>query len=244
MTLATDKKEQFPQQQTQLPTQLLVQRQSNWQQIEIHCHPIFGNQLFIDGDLQISEADLAYNSAMVAPLLTLNDCRKIAILGGGDGGVLNEILTSFDRLGTPCDRITLIDIDGDVIDLCQRWMPKLCGSAFSDPRAEIIVGDAFAWIDQARDLDAVIYDLTMDPVREGLSRNEFIQDILGKIHRGLRPGGVFSMQACGEWLGDREQLLSELRAHLGDRFTHLQEQTVVIPSYVEMWTFMTARKPT
>ncbi len=243
MILTTDQREQFPSQQTQLPTQLLEQRQSNWQQIEIHHHPIFGNQLIIDGDLQISEADLAYNSAMTAPLLTLSDCRDIAILGGGDGGVLNEILMTFDRLEKPCDRITLIDIDGDVIDLCQRWMPKLCGNAFNDPRAQIIVGDAFAWIDQARNLDAVIYDLTMDPVREGLSRSEFIQDILGKVHRSLRPGGVFSMQACGEWLSDREQLLSELRASLGNHFTNQQEQTVVIPSYVEMWTFLTARKP-
>ncbi len=233
------KKEQFLQQ----PTQLLEKCQSNWQQVEIYQHPIFGNQLFIDGDLQISEADWAYNSAMVAPLLTLEDARNIAILGGGDGGVLNEILLSFDRLKKPCDRVTLIDIDQDVIDLCKRWMPKLCGNAFSDPRAQVIVGDAFAWIDQARNLDAVIYDLTMDPIREDMSRSEFVQYILDNIHRSLRPGGIFCMQACGEWLSDREQLLGELRQKLSSCFEDIQEQVVVVPSYFEMWTFIAAQKP-
>jgi len=221
----------------------LESRQSPWQSIEILSHPIHGNQLVIDDDLQISESDVAYNTAMTAPLLTLPQCRRAAILGGGDGGVLNELLTASDRLAKPIEKITLIDIDADVIELCRRWMPRLCGHAFDDPRAEVIVGDAFDWIEQARDLDAVIYDLTMDPVREGVSRTDFIQDILDRIHRSLRPGGVLSLQACGEWLSDRDLLLAELRQGLDARFENRQEQVVMVPSYDEMWTFMAARRP-
>lgn len=226
----------------ELHSSLLERRQTGWQLVEIFQHPDFGNQLVIDHDLQISESDFAYNTAMAAPLLTMPECHEVAILGGGDGGVMNEVLTSFDRLDKTVGQITLIDIDGDVIDLCKQYMPQFCGNAFDDPRSEVIVGDAFSWIEQAQNLDAVIYDLTMDPVREGVSRSEFIQDILDKIHGSLRPGGVLSLQACGEWQDDRDEVLGELRHNLYECFELPQEQVVMVPSYGEMWTFMSARK--
>lgn len=221
---------------------LLEQRQTHWQDVEILEHPVFGRQLVIDGDLQISESDFSYNAALTAPLLTLADCRQVAILGGGDGGVLREILGSFDRLDKPLETVNLIDIDGDVIDLCATWMPRLCGDAFEDARSEVIVGDAFAWIEQAADLDAVVYDLTMDPVREDMSQPEFVADILNKVHDSLRDGGVISLQACGEWSPGREALLHLLHEKLETCFGSVQEQQVVVPSYHEMWTFLSACK--
>lgn len=225
-----------------LGDKVLEHRRTRWQTVEIRQHEIHGNQLVIDGDLQISESDRAYNTAMVAPLLTLPDCRNVAVLGGGDGGVLREVLVSFDRLAKPLERVTLIDIDGAVIEVCRRWMQRLCDDAFDDPRANIVIGDAFGWIEQARNLDAVIYDLTMDPVREGMSRIEFIREILGTIHASLKPGGVLSLQACGEWVEDRNRLLSELHSGLEERFEEVREQVVMVPSYVESWTFLAARK--
>lgn len=66
--------------------------QTRRQLVEIRRHPVYGNQLIIDRDLQISESDAAYNTAMIAPLLKLADCRQVAILGGGDGGVLHEFI--------------------------------------------------------------------------------------------------------------------------------------------------------
>ncbi len=225
-----------------LHSTLLERRQTDWQLVEIFQHPDFGNQLVIDHDLQISESDFAYNTAMTAPALTLPECREVAILGGGDGGVMNEVLTAFDRLDKAVEQVTLIDIDGEVIDLCKQYMPNFCGNAFDDPRSEVIVGDAFGWIEQAQNLDAVIYDLTMDPVREGVSRSDFMQEILSKIHESLRPGGVLSLQACSEWQSDRDELLDELRNNLHERFELPQEQVVMVPSYGEMWTFMSARK--
>ncbi len=223
--------------------ELVEARDSAWQHIEIRRHPVFGHQLVIDGDLQISESDFAYGSALVAPLLTLDSCRRVAILGGGDGGVLHELFAACDRLDRPLEAATLIDIDDAVIELCRRWMPRLCHNAFDDPRADVVCGDAFAWLENASDLDAVIYDLTLDPVREGVSRNAFIREILDQVERALRPGGVVTMQACGEWVTDREELLAQLRRRFDESFIEREEQLVTVPSYGEKWTFMTARKP-
>lgn len=225
------------------PLEVLARRQTDWQLVEVVHHPVYGNQLLIDHDLQISEADFAYNTAMTAPVLTLERCHRAAILGGGDGGVLHELLLACDRAGKDLEAVTMVDIDGEVVELCRRHMPVLCGDAFDDPRADVRIGDAFAWIEQARELDAVLYDLTMEPVREGISRREFIGEILSKIQASLRPGGVISMQACGEQEPQRKQLLHQIAAGLDEWFTDRSEQQVMIPSYGELWTFMAARKP-
>lgn len=243
------KKERSPSAATDIT--VLAQVQSPYQKIEILRHPVFGHQLIIDDDLQISESDAAYGSAMVAPLLQLQSIRNVAILGGGDGGVLYELLTRADEnpIFEPDFQVSMVDIDAKVMKLCRKHLPRLCGDAMEDERADVIAGDAFAFIEEQEDLDAVIYDLTMDPVREGQSRIDFIDEILDKITQSLRPGGVFSMQACGHGTLDerdreaRGELLDDIRRAVSSRMTNVFEQAVYIPSYEDLWTFVSARKP-
>lgn len=229
--------------------ELVAEQHSAFQQVQIFHHPNYGHQLVIDGDLQISESDTAYNTAMVAPLLTLDQCRNIAILGGGDGGVLQETLNSLAPPQGQLQKATMIEIDHTVTDLCQLYMPSLCGNCFTHDCADVQVGDAFAFIEQARDLDGVIYDLTMDPVRDDQQRDEFIEEILGNIARSLRPGGIVSMQCCGQYEEDpdKEQdrltLLEQIRDVTDHHFQGVIEQQVYIPSFHEMWTFIAAVKP-
>ncbi len=219
---------------------LLARRESPYQVIELVRHPVYGAQLILDHDLQISESDFAYNTAMTAAVMTLSACRHIGILGGGDGGVLNELLRAGERTGKLAKRITMVDIDADVMELCERFMPTFCGNAFRHPHVEVIVGDALAWLEQAQELDAVIYDLTMEPVRGDMSRAEFMRHWLTAVQKALRPGGVVSLQACGENDAEREALLRELRGSIDDHFRDRREQEVMIPSYGEHWTFMAA----
>lgn len=233
----------FPSSAPETSPVLLNSSQSDWQLVEIYQHPVYGNQLWIDRDLQISESDLAYNTAMTAPLLTLPVCERVAILGGGDGGVMNTLLQQSDLLGRELEQVTLIDIDATVIELSQRYLPRLCGEAFADPRSEVIVGDAFGWVEAARDLDAVIYDLTMEPVSEKTERADFMEAILGSIHQSLKPGGVLSLQACGALQPEREHWLGELKEHLEARFGPVYEQQVMVPSYGELWTFLSGVRP-
>ncbi len=219
---------------------LLARRASPYQLIEIVRHPVYGAQLILDHDLQISESDFAYNTALCAAVMTLPACRHIAILGGGDGGVLNELLRAGERTGKRAECVTMVDIDADVMALCERFMPTFCGNAFRHANAQIIVGDALAWLEQARELDAVIYDLTMDPIRDDMTRPEFIRHWLAAVKQALRPGGVISLQACGDNEPERETLLTELRHSIDDQFRDRREQEVMIPSFGEHWTFMAA----
>jgi len=227
----------------------LADEHTGLQQVRIVRHPQFGGQLFLDGDLQISESDSAYGIAMVSPLLALRQLSRVAILGGGDGGVLCELLRSLDPLPHTPHELTMIEIDARVVELSRRHLPAVGGDAFDDPRAQVRIGDAFAWIDQARDLDAVIYDLTMDPLREDQSRDEFVAHIVARIARALRPGGVISMQCCGHGRADpadrieRRRLLPLIREAIDTHFSDRCEQDVLVPSYRDLWTFLSARKP-
>ena len=230
------------------PETVLADEHSGLQQVRVTRHPTFGAQLHLDGDLQISESDTAYGVAMTSPLLALRRRERIAILGGGDGGVLNELLRSLEPLGDMPAETTMIEIDARVMALAREHLPAVCGDAFDSPHANVVVGDAFAWIDEARDLDAVVYDLTMDPVREGQSRADFIARILARIARALRPGGVLSMQCCGHGLHDavdratRREVLPLIRQAVDEHFTERCEQDVLVPSYRDLWTFLSARK--
>ncbi|QHS09992.1 spermine synthase [Sinimarinibacterium sp. NLF-5-8] len=224
------------------------QEQSRYQRIGISRHPLFGGQLYLDGDLQISESDAAYGVAMVSPLMSLPAGARVAILGGGDGGVLFEALRHFRALARLPASLTMIEIDARVMQLSREHLPALCGDAFDDPAAEVIVGDAFAWLDTARDLDAVIYDLTMEPVREGQTRAQFIDHIMGRIARALKPGGIISMQCCGHGLSDaddradRAVVLPKIRQALDRHFERRCEQSLFVPSYRDLWTFAWAQR--
>ena len=230
-------------------TPLLADEHTGLQHVIVTRHPRFGGQLFLDDDLQISESDVAYGVAMTSPLLALRRLERVAILGGGDGGVLNELIRTFEPLDALPSELTMVEIDARVMELSREHLPALCGDAFDSPHANIVTGDAFAWIARARDLDAVIYDLTMDPVREGQSRAEFITGIIGHIARALRPGGMLSMQCCGHGRDDaidralRREVLPLIREAVDAHFVERCEQDVLVPSYQDLWTFLSARKP-
>jgi spermidine synthase/spermine synthase len=227
---------------------VLAELHSGLQQIRVVRHPTFGGQLWLDGDLQISESDTAYGVAMASPLLGLSRLDRVAILGGGDGGVLQELLRSLEPLGKLPRELYLVEIDEQVMRLSHEHLPGVCGNAFDSPHARVITGDAFAWIAEARNLDAVIYDLTMDPVREGQSRAAFITGIIGRISQALRPGGLLSMQCCGHGLHDprdrslRREVLPLIHVAIDRHFAGRCEQDVLIPSYRDLWTFLSARK--
>lgn len=221
---------------------------SPYQSIEIKRHASYGHLLVIDDDLQIAESDHAYGKAMVAPLLELDQVGRVLIMGGGDGGVLQELLKAADTFGWPLHEAAMVDIDGEVIETCRKHLPRLNAGAFNDLRTKVLIKDVFSHIKQQQGLDAVIYDLTMNPVREGQSRSEFIAETLKDIAISLRPGGLLSMQCCGEGkigplLGKENQLLlDEIRCQVDHFFIQRQEQQVAVPSYHEDWTFLSAHK--
>lgn len=206
---------------------------SDYQDILIAHDARYGHVLYLDDDLQIAESDQAYNEAMVDPVADAALLDHVLILGGGDGGVLQRALER------GAGKATLVDIDAKVIELSRKYLQDLCGDAFDDPRAQVVVGDAFAWLEEGREApySAIIYDLTMEPVRNGQSRLAFIDEILQRMRERLIPGGMITMQCCS---GSDQALASETRRALERAFPVAEQRVVTVPSYWEPWVFASA----
>lgn len=213
---------------------VIERRESSYQSIVIAHDPSVGHLLYLDDDLQIADADEPYNRALVDPLEAAGTLDRVLILGGGDGGVLKRALRAGAR------RAVLVDIDSEVIELSRRYLPSLCEDAFDHSRAEVVVGDAFAYLERDERWSGIVYDLTMEPVGAEESRTAFIRRILNRIADRLEPGGQMTMQVCGE---DEPELRAAIRKGLDQAFEHWEDWPARIPSYDVQWIFARAHTP-
>ncbi len=139
---------------------LLDQRQSAWQHIEVFENPQFGRVMRIDGCFMTSERDeFFYHEPMVhLPAIAHPGVRRALVVGGGDGGAAEELLKL-----PGMERVVLAELDSEVIAMAREWLGAIHRGAFDDPRLELRLGDARAFIGQTEErFDQIVLDLT-DP---------------------------------------------------------------------------------
>src|SRR5580698_2958293 len=100
-----------------------------FQSVAVVRSAAFGKMLILDGDTQSSQADeKIYHESLVHPALAACANRaQVLILGGGEGATLREALRRSDVV-----RATMVDIDGEVVELCKRLLPEWSDGAFED----------------------------------------------------------------------------------------------------------------
>ncbi|WP_142848955.1 polyamine aminopropyltransferase [Telmatospirillum sp. J64-1] len=166
----------------------LYEDKSEFQELVIFEAPGFGRVLTLDGVVQVTEGDEYVYHEMLAhvPMLAHGAVREVLIIGGGDGGMLREVLKH------PVTRATMVEIDRSVIDLCTQYMPSISDGAFEDPRAEIVIADGLKYVAETdRRFDLIIVDST-DPIGPGevLFSEAFYADCRAR----LNPGGIIVTQ--------------------------------------------------
>lgn len=119
--------------------------QSEWQHIEILHHERFGTVLALDGTVQGSTADecVYHELAVHVPLLGRPRAQVSAlVVGGGDGGIVRELLRH-DFV----HRVVMVEIDPRVIAISNARFgiqPDI-----ADPRVETHVMDAAIYLERA-----------------------------------------------------------------------------------------------
>lgn len=208
---------------------------SKYQKIDIILNDSFGKMLFLDDDVQIAEiGDDEYNDALVSPIVEKKLLNKVAILGGGDGGVAKELLKYNAK------DIYLIDIDEMVVTACKEHLPSICGNAFEDKRVNVIIDDANNFLEKYQGFDAIIYDLTLHP--EWLTvkdRNKFLRDIFAKIAKNLNKDGIVSIQCCDVYDVETINMLKDI---LRRNFKKINFVPVFIRPFCVEWMFANATK--
>ena len=91
----------------------------------------FGNLMLIDDIVMVTGFDnFIYHEIMSHPILfTHPDPKEVVVIGGGDCGVLQQVL-----LHKGVKRARQIEIDRRVTELAEVYFPELCSSN-ADPRA-------------------------------------------------------------------------------------------------------------
>jgi spermidine synthase len=132
---------------------------SPFQKIEVVDTYGLGRVLLLAGTVVFTEKDEhIYNEMIAHPVLVAHPApRTICIIGGGDGGVLREVLKH-----PSVEKVTVVEIDSMVTDAINRFFPNLYGG-FRDPRTELVFEDGYQWLkDCQRTFDAIIVD-SYDP---------------------------------------------------------------------------------
>jgi spermidine synthase len=209
----------------------LVQRelarvQSDFQDIVIFESETHGRVMLLDGVVQITERDEFVYQEMLThvPLLAHGDCRRVLIIGAGDGGVLRRVL---QHRGV--ERAVMVEIDGEVIRLAKEFLPNIAGDAWTDPRAEVIVGDGIDYVTRAPDamFDAIIVDST-DPI--GVGEVLFTDAFYANSARILSSGGLIVNQ-CGVPFMQADEL-RDTSLRRASFFPHVGAYVAAVPTYV------------
>ena len=114
------------------------------------------------------------------------DPKKVLVIGGGDGGVLREVVKH-----PSVESAILCDIDEAVIRLSKKYLPAM-SIGFQHPNVSTHIGDGFQFLrDRKNEFDVIITD-SSDP--EGPAETLFQKPYFELLHGALREGGVISTQ--------------------------------------------------
>ncbi|MBN8690930.1 MAG: polyamine aminopropyltransferase [Armatimonadetes bacterium] len=175
--------------------EVLHRHQSDFQLIEIIDTECFGRMLLLDGHIQLAELDeSAYHESLVhIPLLNMASPKRALIVGGGDGGVVRELLKH------PGLEIDMVEIDMGVIDASRAQLPFLNQGCFEDPRLTLYVEDAFPFVKQPGrgPYDLIVMDSTDTYEEEDgeISEMLFTREFFTDCAKLLTPGGMVVTQA-------------------------------------------------
>jgi len=169
--------------------EVLYEDRSEHQHAALIRNATFGEVLLLDGVTQVTTRDEFIYHEMLAhvPLFTHGGAREVLIVGGGDGGLAEEVLKH-----PGVARVTLVEIDAAVVDFAKTHFASMSGAAFADPRLDVVIADGCRYVAETeRRFDVVLVDST-DPIGPGavLFTREFYRD----LDRVLNAGGVVATQ--------------------------------------------------
>ncbi len=158
-------------------------------------------RLFLNGNLQFDSRDeYRYHEALVHPAMAAHGApRRVAILGGGDGLALREVLRY-----PSVEQVWLVDLDAAVTDLFAREprLRRLNAQAFDSPKVQVVNTDAFTWLESHEEVfDVVIVDFP-DPSNFSLGKL-YTTSFYALLDRHLAASGYAAIQSTSPLVARR-----------------------------------------
>ncbi len=167
---------------------ILADRRSKYQHIQVLETEFFGNVLILDDIIQLTERDNPGYHEMIVhiPMLAIQDPKRVLIIGGGDGGSLQQVL----RYPSVKEAV-VCELDQDVVDLSRQFFASF-GDPWKDPRTTLLVRDAFGFLEENPGRFDVIISDTTDPI--GMAERLFSARFYSLMVDALTPGGAATTQ--------------------------------------------------
>ena len=200
------------------------EQKTEHQHLMVFHNAMLGRVMTLDGVVQTTEADEFIYHEMMAhvPIFAHGQARRILIIGGGDGGMLREVLRHDD-----VEHVTMVEIDSAVIDMAKEYLPNHSAGAFDDERAHIVIADGMDYVSKTDDrFDVIISDST-DPIGPG--EVLFTDDFYAQCKRILNEGGVMATQnGVAFFQIDEVKTTSE---RMGQHFSDQTFYSAAVPTY-------------
>ena len=168
--------------------QILHHEKSKYQDVLIFESSDYGMVLVLDNVIQCTERDEFSYQEMITHLAMFAhpNPKRVLVIGGGDGGVLREVV-KHDCV----EKATLVDIDEAVIRLSKKYLPGM-SVGFQHPKVEALVEDGFKYLqDKKGQFDVIITD-SSDP--DGPAEALFQESYFQLLNGALREGGIITTQ--------------------------------------------------
>ncbi|CAH1799333.1 unnamed protein product, partial [Owenia fusiformis] len=220
-------------------TECVYEADSPYQNIKIMHSTQFGNMLILDNDPNLAESDLAYTQAITGNGREDYSDKTVLILGGGDGGILHELLKEKPK------HVIMVDIDELVVKAAPKHLRGICYDSLdslSGPNYEVLIEDCIPVLKQysekGRVFDYVINDLTAVPCTTEPTGElwDFLRRILDLSMEVLSPQGKYFTQGNSFLMKDALKMYEEQLQKLSSP-VEFKKETVCVPSYLEMWVF-------
>ncbi len=220
--------------QAQRVERVLHSSKTPYQEIMVVDSACFGRALALDGRIQSTEADeFVYHEALVHPAMIAHPGPgSVFIAGGGEGATAREALSH-----QTVDRVVMVDLDEEVVDVCRKFLPNHHRGAFDDHRLELHHQDAFEYLAAAdRRFDVALIDVP-DPIEGGPAHRLYTREFYALVRRRLTDDGMIAVHAGPTGPTLHSLCFSAVVNTIADVFPVVRAAEAFVPAFGSMWGF-------
>jgi spermidine synthase len=198
---------------------------SPFQKIEVFHTYAFGKVLVLGDNIVLTERDeYIYHESITHPAMNMHaDPRRVCVIGGGDGGVLREVLKYKD-----VESALVVEIDKMVREAVAAHFPSLA-KPFSDKRSRVEFAEGCAFLKKSKDSFDVILVDSYDP--GGPVQSLETADFYRLVYERLDKSGIAVFQTDSPTV--RGEYLRSTVATISSLFKTFRLYTCAIPSFPE-----------
>ncbi|MCP4481522.1 MAG: methyltransferase domain-containing protein [bacterium] len=212
---------------------ILINTKTAFQKVMLLEMETYKKTLVLDGEVQSTELDeYIYHESIVHPAMLLHpNPKRVLILGGGEGATLREVL-KYKSL----EEVVMVDIDGEVVDFCRKYLQIFHQGSFDDPRATLVINDAKDYLaNHDAKFDVIISDLCC-PIEGSPSCFLYTIEFYQILKKHLTEKGVLLVQSGpGDIPGFK--VFSSINATLKEVFAKVIPFSSYVPSFIIPWGF-------